>query len=149
MLISGYNARRAVFGSLHLRTGRMLCLEQAYKRVENFEEFLDFLREHYRTGPLAMLLDENPIHINEESQSLAEDLDIQFLWLPKRSPHLNPLDHLWRHGKEAVCANYQYGSIDEQVHQFLWYYQHLSPSELLHKAGLRSPDFWLHKVCHL
>jgi len=24
------------------------------------------------------------------------------LWLPKRSPHLNPMDHLWRHGKEVM-----------------------------------------------
>src|SRR5436305_10535240 len=95
VLISDYNARRAVFGGLHLHTGHLLCLEQTRKRVENFQEFLDFLREHYRAGPLALLLDENPIHRTEESQSLAEDLDIQLLWLPTRSPHLNPLDHLW------------------------------------------------------
>ena len=27
------------------------------------------------------------------------------LWLPKRSPHLNPMDHLWRDVKQNVCAN--------------------------------------------
>jgi len=149
VVISGYNARQAIFGSLHLRSGHLLCLEQPRKRVENFQEFLDFLREHYHGVLLAMLLDENPIHKNPEAQSLAEDLDIQLLWLPKRSPHLNPLDHLWRHGKEAICANYQHASMDEQVYHFMNYYQDLSPRDLLRKAALRSPDFWLHDVCHL
>jgi transposase len=143
VLISGHNARRTVFGCLHLRTGHFLCLEQAHKRAENFQEFLDFIREHYRKGPLALLLDENPSHKDEDSRSLAEDLDIQLLWLPKRSPHLNPMDHLWGHGKTAVCANYQHDSIEEQVAQLRNYYDDLSPSELLRKAGMCSPDFWL------
>lgn len=144
--ISGYNARRTLFGTLHLRAGRMLCLEQARKRAQEFQEFLDFIREHYRTRPVAMLLDENSSHTDEASQSLAEDLDIQLLWLPKRSPHLNPLDHLWGHGKTAVCANYQHPSIEGQVDHFMKYYQELSPTELLRKSGMHSPDFWLYKV---
>lgn len=146
VLISGHNARRTVFGSLHLRSGHLLCLEQARKRAENFQEFLDFIREHYRNCPVAMLLDENPSHTDEASQSLAEDLDITLLWLPKRSPQLNPLDHLWGHGKTAVCVNYQHASIEEQVAQFMNYYDSLSPTELLRKAGMLSPDFWLGKV---
>jgi transposase len=146
VLISGRNARRTVFGALQLRTGRMLCLEQGGKRAEDFQEFLDFLREHYRSGPVALLLDGHPSHTDAESRSLAEDLDIQLLWLPKRSPHLNPLDHLWGHGKEAVCANYQHPCIEDQVYHFMKYYQELSPTTLLRKAGMLSPDFWLYKV---
>ena len=143
VLLSGYNARRTVFGSLHLRTGHFLCLEQPRKRAENFQEFLDFIHLHYRRWPVAMLLDENSAHTAPDSQSLAEDLDIQLLWLPKRSPHLNPMDHLWGPGKTAVCANHQYASIDEQIVQFMNYYDGLSSTELLRKAGMRSPDFWL------
>jgi transposase len=146
VLLSGYNARRTVFGALHLRTGRMLCLEQPRKRAENFQEFLDFIREHYRRGPVALLLDENPSHTDEQSRSLAEDLDIQLLWLPKRSPHLNPLDQLWGHGKSAVCSNYQYKNIEEQVSQFINYYEDFSRSELLRKSGMLSPNFWLYQV---
>jgi hypothetical protein len=148
VLISGANARRTVFGTLHLRTGRLLCLEQTRKRAQEFQEFLDFLRWHYRGWPLALLLDENSIHTNEESQSLAEDLDIRLLWLPKRSPHLNPLERLWGCGKEEVCANLQQNSIEVQVDYFIHYYQTLSRTEILRKAGLRSPDFWLYQVGH-
>jgi transposase len=146
VLLSGYNARRTIFGALNLRTGRMLCLEQSRKRADNFQDFLDFIREHYRGWPVALLLDENPSHTDQQSQSLAEDLNIQLLWLPKRSPHLNPMDQLWGHGKSAVCANYQYKCIEEQVDQFIRYYDDLSPEELLRKAGLLSESFWLYRV---
>lgn len=143
--ISGKNARRTVFGALNLRTGHLLCLDQKRKRALEFQEFLDFVRGHYRARPVALLLDENSAHQSQESQSLAEDLDIQLLWLPKRSPHLNPVDRLWGKGKDAACANLQQ-SIDVQVDQFIGYYQDLSPAERLRKAGLFSPTFWLHKI---
>jgi hypothetical protein len=146
VLISGQNARRTISGTLHLRTGHMLCLEQKRKRAEEFQEFLDFVRWHYRAWPVAMLLDENSAHTAPESQSLAEDLDIQLLWLPKRSPHLNPLDHMWGHGKQAVSANAQQDTIEVQVDQFIGYYQDLSATECLRKAGMLSPQFWLYNV---
>lgn len=144
--ITGRNARRAIFGALHLRTGHLLCLEQKRKRAEEFQEFLDFIRWHYRTCPIALLLDEYKPHTTPPSQSLAEDLDIQLLWLPKRSPHLNPLDQMWGKGKDAVCANLQQISVEVQVDQFIEYYQSLSATERLTKAGMLSPDYWLHGV---
>lgn len=144
--LSGANARRTLFGTLQLRTGRMLFLEQTRKRAQEFQEFLDFIREHYHGWPVALLLDENPSHTDEATQSLAEDLDIQLLWLPKRSPQLNPLDQLWGHGKRAVCANYQHPAIEDQVYHFIKYYHELSPTDLLLKAGMLSPNFWLYNV---
>jgi hypothetical protein len=53
------------------------------------------------------------------------------------------MDQLWRHGKERVCANRQYGSIEEQVHHFLHYLEGLSVEETLRKAGVFSKDYWL------
>ena len=144
--LAGYNARVCIFGALQLRTGRLLCLEQTRKRAEEFQAFLDVLREHYRSQPVALLLDENSSHTDAWSRSLAEDLDIQLLWLPKRSPHLNPLDQLWGHGKSAVCANHQPTSMGEQVTRFLGYYDDLTPQARLRQAGLLSPNYWLYQV---
>lgn len=141
VLISGYNARRTIFGALHVRSGQLLCLEQKRKRAEDFQEFLDYIRWHYRSWPVALLLDEYSAHTSPETVSLAEDLEIELLWLPKRSPHLNPLDRVWWHGKEAACANVQQSSIEEQVCQFLDYLEDLSPTERLRKAGMFSKDF--------
>lgn len=146
VLLSGYNARRTIFGALHLRTGHLLLLDQERKRAEEFQEFLDYIRWHYRSRPVALLLDENASHTAEGSQSLAEDLDIQLLWLPKRSPHLNPMDRLWGHGKDTVCANWQQPSIEDQTLYFIGYYERLSPTERLNQAGLFSPDYWLYEV---
>ena len=65
------------------------------------------------------------------------------LWLPKRSPHLNPMDHLWRHGKEVMSANHQYPSIEVPVERFIDYLDGLSAYEALTKAGLFAKDCWL------
>lgn len=146
VLISGRNARRTLFGTLHLRSGHLLLMERTRHRRLEFQEFLDFIRWHYRAQPVALLLDEHSTHTHEESQSLAEDLDIELLWLPKRSPHLNPVDHLWGFGKKEVCANWQQSSIDAQVDQFMRFYETLSATEILRKAGLFSADFWLNKM---
>src|SRR5579884_2942649 len=67
--------------------------------------------------------------------------------LPKRSPHLNPMDHLWRHGKAVISTNRQYVSIDEHVERFIDYLESLSADESLRKAGILSHDFWLQNVC--
>jgi len=128
---------------LNLHTGHTLLLEQKRRRAVEFQEFLERVRWHYRGWPVAMLLDENSIHTAQSSQALAEELGIRLLWLPKRSPHLNPVDHFWRHGKEAVCANHQYASITEETQSFIAYLQSLSPPERLLKAGVFSKHFWL------
>lgn len=89
------------------------------------------------------LLDENSSHHCEESQGVADDLDIELLFLPKRAPHLNGMDQLWRRGKQTVSANWQYPSIDEHVSRFTNWVLRLSAREARDKAGILSEDFWL------
>jgi transposase len=144
--ISGQNARRTVFGSLNLRTGHALLLAQRHKRAENFQAFLTLIHGHYRAWPVVLLLDANSCHTAQGSLALADALDIRLFWLPTRSPHLNPLEHLWRHGKAVVCANQQYPTLEEQVDQFIDYLQSLTPTQRLHKAGVLSGNFWLQKL---
>jgi hypothetical protein len=47
-------------------------------------------------------------------------------------------------GKEIVCANRQYSSIEDQVTRFTLYLQSLTPAEALWKAGVYSHNFWLY-----
>lgn len=144
--ISGRNARRVIFGAMNLLDGGLWLLTQHHQRADNFQEFLEYLREHYGQRPIALLLDGDRSHTDEETQDLAEDLSIEFIWLPKRSPKLNPMDHLWGRAKDIVSANKQYATIDEQVERFLRYLVSLSGTEALHKAGVLSPNFWLRSV---
>ena len=136
-------AVRVLFGSINVWTGHRLFLTRQQGRGPDCEAFLDEIHEHYRGWHVALLLDEDSSHTAHGSLALADWLGMELLWLPKRSPHLNPMDHLWRHGKEVICGNWQYHSIENQVESFFLYLYGLTPREALHKAGVLSGDFWL------
>ena len=53
------------------------------------------------------------------------------------------MDRLWKWGKDKICANKQYLSIDYQADRFIEYLLGLSAQEALRKAGLLSGRFWL------
>jgi hypothetical protein len=144
--LSGWNARRVIFGAMNLRNGSRLFLAQERQQAEDFQVFLELIHSYYRGWHVALLLDEDPSHTAEDSVELAEDYDMDLLWLPKRCPKLNPLDTLWGQGKDRMSANKQYASIDDQVDRFLDYLQSLSGQEALHTAGVLSENFWLKKA---
>jgi DDE superfamily endonuclease len=144
--LSGWNARRVIFGTLNLCNGSRLFLVQEQQRAEDFQVFLELIHHCYRGWHVALLLDEDPSHTAEESVELAGDFDMDLLWLPKRCPQLNPLDTLWGQGKDRMSANKQYATIDAQVDRFLDYLSSLSGKEALHTAGALSENFWLKKA---
>jgi hypothetical protein len=141
--ISGHNARRVVFGTINLDTGRRLLLPRRRQRGEDFRAFLELIASHYRGWHVALLLDEDPCHTAQASQRLAGYLGMRLLWLPKRCPELNGMDHLWGHGKDHMSANKQYETIDGQVARFVRYLQGLPNRDALRQAGILSDDFWL------
>jgi transposase len=135
-----------VFGTINIATGHRLFLARRRQRAEDFQAFLPVIRQHYRGREVALLLDEDPSHTAQGSQELAAELKIQLLWLPKRCPELNGMDHLWGHGKDHKSANWQYLGIDQQVEEFIHYLQALSNREALRQAGILSENFWLRGV---
>ncbi len=139
--ISGRNARRVIFGAMNLVTGTRLLLPRPKGRSGDFQAFLGQVRQHYRGRHVALLLDEDPSHTAKASLRAAEGMTL--LWLPKRSPELNPMDTLWGQGKDVIAANKQYATIDEQVDRFLAHLNGLSGREALHTSGVLSNDFWL------
>jgi hypothetical protein len=144
VLLSGWNARRVVFGAMNLRTGTRLFLARPRGRSADFQEFLKVVRSAYRGWQVALLLDENPSHTAAASLKAAADMTL--LWLPKRSPELNPMDTLWGQAKDAVSANRQYAAIDEQVERFLAFLRRMPNDRALETSGLRSENFWLTDV---
>jgi hypothetical protein len=141
--ISGYNARRVVFGAINIGTGHRLFLARVRQRGEDFRAFLPVIAGHYRGWHVALVLDEDPSHTAQASQALAGELGVKLLWLPKRCPELNGMDHLWGHGKDHMCANKQYETIDGEVDRFIRYLKGLSNRDALCQAGILSEDFWL------
>jgi hypothetical protein len=143
--ISGYNEKRVLFGAINIATGHRVWLVREHQRQMDFQIFLDVIKYHYRKYSVVLLLDEDSSHTAHRSQSLACEHDFGLLWLPTRSPHLNPMDHLWRHGKNTISSNVQYETIDEHVFRFIHYLSSLSNLQALDKTGLLSKTFWLYK----
>src|SRR5207244_6934107 len=121
--------------------------DREHQRAGDFQAFLRFVRSYYRGWHVVLLLDEDPSHTAAGSVRLAAELGVRLVWLPKRCPELNPLDHLWGHAKEAMCGNRQDATIDLLVERFLEYLDGLSRWEALTKPGTLSKAFWLRVGC--
>ena len=141
--ISGRNAKRVLFGAVNVRTGHLVLLCRERQRAPDFCAFLREVRRRYPGRHVALLLDGDTSHTAQASRRLAAELDISLLWLPTRSPHLNPMDHLWRDVKQNVCSNRQDALIDLLVARVFRHMQHLSPRTILRKGGVLSRRFWL------
>jgi hypothetical protein len=141
--LSGKNARRVVFGTMNVWTGSRLFMVRHKQRAGDFQELLRLVHHHYRGWHVALLLDEDPSHTAQGSMALAAQLDIECLWLPKRSPQLNPMDTLWGQAKDIISANKQYATIDDQVERFIAYLSDFSDRETLDTVGVHSGSFWL------
>lgn len=146
VLLTGWNAKRVVFGAMNLVTGHRLIHVRLHQRAADFQAYLRFVREHYRGWRITMLLDENPSHTAQASRGLADKLGVRLLWLPKRCPELNPMDTLWGQAKDVISANKQYASIDRQVDLFISHLYSLSDKEALRTSGVLSRHFWLHRI---
>lgn len=129
---------------MNLRTGMRVFVPREKGRSVDFQAFLDEVRSLYRGWHIAMLLDEDPCHTAKASMAKAEGMTL--LWLPKRSPELNPMDTLWGQGKDVISANKQYASVEDQVEHFVVHLYSLSNSEALHTSGVLADGFWLKRA---
>jgi transposase len=141
--ISGENAKRVVFGTIDVHTGRRILISRKGPCATDFQVLLREIRKRYGKRKVALLLDKASRHTAQTTTRLAAKLDIKFIWLPQRSAKINPLDRLWKCGKDRTCANKQHGSIDHQADLFINYLSALPPEEALRKAGILSGRFWL------
>jgi hypothetical protein len=142
--LTGRNARRVIFGAMNLRSGSRLFVPRREGRSGDFQAFLAEVRSMYRGWHVALLLDEDPCHTAKASGRAAAGMTL--LWLPKRSPELNPLDTLWGQGKDIISADKQYATVEEQVQRFLVHLASLSDQEALHTSGVLSGRFWLRQA---
>lgn len=131
---------------MNLWTGHRVFLARTRQRAGDFQAFLRLVPDHYRGWHVALLLDANPSHTAAGSTRLAAHLGVEFLWLPKRSPQLNPLESLWGEAKDVIGANRQYATIDQQVQRFITYLMAFTDDAALATSGLLSGNFWLRKT---
>ena len=140
--LTGFNMKRVLFGCIALKSGARVTLLRERQKAPDFCKYLSKVRNHFRKYPLAMMLDENSSHIAKESREKAKELQIKLIFLPKRAPKLNAMDHLWRHGKQEICANYQ-EDIETRTRKMVSYVNRLPAQQARRKAGILSKKFWL------
>lgn len=131
---------------MNLVTGHRLFLVREKQYAADFQAFLREVRRRYDGRRVVMLLDADSSHTAKASCALARQLKIRLLWLPTRSPELNPMDTLWGQAKDAVCVNTQYVTIDEQADAFTAHVSGLSNRQALQTSGVLSEHFWLKRV---
>ena len=141
--ISGYNAKRVLFGTIDVRTGHRVVMRRRGTTQADFQAFLRELRRRYRGRPVWLLLDSAPCQTAAGSQALAAGSDIELVWLPKQAAELNGTDQLWKELKRETSANRQYDNIEEHTDQAERWVLTLTTTEALRKAGMLSQNFWL------
>jgi hypothetical protein len=143
VLITGNRAKRIVHGVINVWSGDVLLLITHEWIQETHQVFLRMIRSHWRGWRIVLFEDRGSPHTAKASRELASELNIQLRLLPRATPELNAMDHLWRQVKHQTQANYQPRAIDQAADAACRYVLDLSPRERLRQAGVLSGNFWL------
>jgi transposase len=130
-------------GALNVRSGEVrLCITDVWNHATH-QAFLRMIRRHWCGWHLVLFEDRGSPHTAATSLRLAKALHIEIRFLPRATPELNAMDHLWRHVKRRGLANRVTPSIDKAADDACQYLLAMSRPERLQKAGILSGNFWL------
>ena len=141
--IIGTRAKRVLHGVLNVNSGELLLLITDVWVQETHQALLQMMRAHWRGWHIVLFEDRGSPHTAQDSRDYAARLNIQLRFLPRATPELNAMDHLWRHAKHHALANRPTCSIDQSADEVCAYLLDLTRCERLRKAGILSGNFWL------
>jgi len=141
--ITGNRAKRILHGAINIKSGDVILLITSLWNEQTHQYFLEMIRRHWRGWQIVLFEDRGTPHTAEDSREMAKELNIEIRLLPRATPELNAMDHLWRHVKRWGLGDRPTRSIDESADQACRYILDLKPGERLQKAGVFSEDFWL------
>jgi len=129
----GENKKRYLAGSLHWRTGTMITTLGEKRDSKLFLEHIDELRwrlRRYKT--IHIILDNAKFH---DCQAVAEYYyqwygRIQFHFLPKYAPDLNPIERVWWHLREEITRNHKCKSIEELIELVFCWLENRNPFQI-------------------
>jgi transposase len=141
--ITGNRQKRILHGAINVSSGDAVVLITTEWNQDTHQAFLLMVRAHWRGWRIVLFEDRGTPHTAEESRELAAALGIEVRLLPRATPELNAMDHLWRHMKRRALANRRTRSIDESADAACQYILGLSRQERSRQAGVLSGNFWL------
>ena len=141
--ISGGHARRILHGAINVGTGEVQLLVTGDWTQREHQHFLNMIRAHWRGWNIVLFEDRATQHPCPGSRWMADACAIEYRLLPRATPELNAMDHLWKHTKGAVLGARPTESIERSARAACDYILGLSHEQRLRKAGVLSGHFWL------
>jgi transposase len=107
------------YGALNLATGQEVVLRSDLMNGEVSALYLNRLLLAYPDKPIVLLWDRAPWHKGAAIRSvLAANPRLEILWFPPGCPELNPQEHVWKAGREAVSHNHTFVKLPELATAF-------------------------------
>jgi hypothetical protein len=141
--ITGNRAKRVLHGAINIKSGDLALLITEEWIKETHQAFLTMIRSHWRGWNLVLFEDRASQHTSPDSLDWADELGIEVRLLPKATPELNAMDHLWRHSKRETVGSRATKTIEKSTLDVCQYLIDLSPQDRLRQAGVFSGNFWL------
>lgn len=113
--ITGNRAKRILHGAINIKSGDLLLLITEVWNEQTHQFFLEMIRSHWQGWHIVLFEDRGSPHTAEESQELAKELGIEIGLLPRATPELNAMDHLWRHVKRWALSDRPTQTIDQSA----------------------------------
>ncbi len=144
VVISGRNGRQVIHGALNVQTGELVRVVRERSRTDDSQAFVETLGKLRPETPKLLIWGNAPPHHPKRVQEGAAAAQIEIVWLPFRSPELNPCEDLWRVLKAVIAANRAYASLVEEAERAVAWLDGLTNEGRLRCCGLRSSKFlWL------
>jgi transposase len=131
-------------GALHIQTGELVKVVRERSRTDDSQAFVEALSQVRPEIAKLLIWDNAPPHHPKRVQEAAAAAKIEIVWLPIRSPELNPCEDLWRVLKAGIAANRAYASLEEEAERAVAWLDGLTNEGRLRCCGLKSSKFlWL------
>jgi hypothetical protein len=143
--ITGSRSERILHGAINVESGDVSLLITEEWTQETHRGLLSMIRSRWRGWNLVLLEDRAGQHTSPDGREWAEELGIEVHLLPKATPGLNAMDHLWRHTERETLGDRETVTIDESALAACQHIIDLSPRDRLGQAGVLSGNFRLTK----
>jgi hypothetical protein len=141
--VTGCRAKLILHGVINIRSGEVLLFISKVWDAVTHQHFLEMIRRKWCRWHIILFEDRGSPHTAEDSLELAATLGIRVRLLPRATPELNAMDHLWRSVKGRALADRPTRSINSSADAACQYLLEMSRQERLRKAGVLSGRFWL------
>jgi transposase len=136
--ITGNRAKRFLHGAINVHTGDVAGMITKAWTQEEHQDFLSVVRSHWRGWKLVLFEDRASPHTAPESLDWAESLGIEVRLLPRATPELNAMDHLWKHAKREALGSRSTTTVEGSALAVCRYIIGMRPRNRLRQAGILS-----------